>query len=65
MIVLLHKLEAPDTVSLLYTFSKFSSVKLFKHSKFHATRSSFYMIATNVQRQHQEIDIAIDTWKKT
>ena len=41
MIVLLHKVEAPDTVSLLYTFSQFSSIKLFKHSKFHATRSSF------------------------
>jgi len=30
MVVLLHKVEATDTVSLLYRFSKFSSVKLFK-----------------------------------
>ena len=64
MVVLLHKVEAPDTMSLLYTFSKFSSLRLYKHSKFHATRSSFYMIATNIQRQHREVDVATGSWKK-
>jgi 23S rRNA U2552 (ribose-2'-O)-methylase RlmE/FtsJ len=32
MIVLLHKVEALATVQLLYTFDKFASVQLFKHT---------------------------------
>lgn len=49
MIVLLHKIEAVATVQLLHTFDKFASVQLFKHTKFHAKRSSFYMLATNIR----------------
>ena len=64
MVVFLHKVEAFDIVSLLHTFSKFSSLRLDKHSKFHATRSSFYMVVTNIQRQHPEADVAIGSWKK-
>jgi len=63
MIVLLHKVEAINTVSLLYTFSRFSSVKLFK-PKHHAKRSSFYMIATNIQSQHCEAVLAVEKWKR-
>jgi 23S rRNA U2552 (ribose-2'-O)-methylase RlmE/FtsJ len=64
MIVLLHKVEAVDTVSLLYTFSKFSEVKLFKPTKHHAKRSSFYMIATKIQSQHREAVLAVEQWKR-
>ena len=64
MVVLLHKLEATDTVSLLYTFNKFSSVMLFKPTKRHAKRSSFYMVATNIQSQHCEAVLAVETWKR-
>ena len=64
MVVLLHKVEAPETMSFLHTFSKFSSLRLYKHTKYHAMRSSFYMVATNIQRQHREVDVAIDAWKK-
>jgi 23S rRNA U2552 (ribose-2'-O)-methylase RlmE/FtsJ len=64
MIVLLHKVEAMNTVSLLYTFSRFSSVKLFKPKKHHAKRSSFYMIATNIQSQHCEAVLAVANWKR-
>jgi 23S rRNA U2552 (ribose-2'-O)-methylase RlmE/FtsJ len=64
MIVLLHKVEAVDTVSLLYTFNKFSSVRLFKPKKHHAKRSSFYMIATNIQSQHGEAVLAVEQWKR-
>jgi hypothetical protein len=64
MVVLLHKVEATDTVSLLYTFNKFSSVKLFKPTRHHAKRSSFYMIATNIQSQHSEAVQAVEAWKK-
>ncbi|KMU80449.1 hypothetical protein CISG_02300 [Coccidioides immitis RMSCC 3703] len=63
IVALLHKIEAWDTVSLLYTFSKFSSVQVFKPQKFHAKRSSFYMVATNIQSQHDEAILAIRKWK--
>jgi hypothetical protein len=64
MVVLLYKVEAWDTVSLLYRFNKFSSVKLFKPIKHHAKRSSFYMIATNIQSQHREAVSAVAGWKR-
>ncbi|KND90813.1 hypothetical protein TOPH_04589 [Tolypocladium ophioglossoides CBS 100239] len=63
MIVLLHKLEAWDTVNLLWRFHKFSSVRLFKPKTGHATRSSFYMIATDIQVEHPEAVRAIEGWK--
>ena len=63
MVVLFHRLEAPDTVLLLYKFSKFSSVKLYKHAYYHAKRSAFYMIASNIQRQDHEVEATIKTFK--
>ena len=63
MVMLLHKVEAWRTVFLLHTFSKFASLKLFKPSKSHATRSSFYMIATDIQREQPEVESAIGRWK--
>lgn len=54
MVVLLHKIEAASTVQLLYAFSKFSSVQVFKPAKIHAKRSSFYMIATDVRVESEE-----------
>ncbi|CAH0003700.1 unnamed protein product [Clonostachys byssicola] len=64
MVVLLHKLEAYRTVAVIRRFCKFSNVKLFKPSKFHCTRSSFYMVATHVQSQHDNAIQAITEWKK-
>jgi 23S rRNA U2552 (ribose-2'-O)-methylase RlmE/FtsJ len=64
MIVLLHKAEAWDTVQLMYTFSKFSSVQLIKPMWFHAKRSSFYMVATKIQSHHPQAILAIEKWKE-
>ncbi|KAF2803437.1 uncharacterized protein BDZ99DRAFT_399739 [Mytilinidion resinicola] len=64
MVVLLHKVEAAYTVTLLYMFNKFSSIKLFKPARHHAKRSSFYMIATNIQSQHCEAVLAVERWKR-
>lgn len=64
MVILLHKVEATDTVALLYTFNKFSSVMLFKPTKYHAKRSSFYMIATKIQSHHPEAVLAVEAWKR-
>ncbi|KAI1655124.1 hypothetical protein F4813DRAFT_368722 [Daldinia decipiens] len=65
MIVLLHKLEAWDTANILWRFYKFSTVKLLKPKSGHAKRSSFYMVATDVQSCHPQAVRAIDIWKAT
>jgi len=49
MLVLLHRVEQWYTMSLLYRFSQFADINLFKPKSMHATRSSFYLIATNVR----------------
>ncbi|KAK4546825.1 hypothetical protein LTR36_001557 [Oleoguttula mirabilis] len=63
MIVLLHKVEAWETVRLLHRFSKFSTVQLFKPTTSHAKRSSFYMVAAGIQHQHPEAVLAVECWK--
>lgn len=63
MIVLLHKVEALATVQLLHTFDKFASIQLFKHTRFHARRSSFYMLATNIRADSEDAKTAIERWK--
>ena len=65
MVMLLHKLEAWDTVNLVWRFQKFSSVRLFKPKTGHAKRSSFYMVATSIQSQHPEAVRAVERWKTT
>ncbi|KAK1253245.1 hypothetical protein MKX07_001322 [Trichoderma sp. CBMAI-0711] len=64
MVVLLHKLDAVDTVRLIYTFSRFSTIQLFKPTRAHAKRSSFYMIATNIQSTSPLAREAVDSWKQ-
>lgn len=64
MVVLLHRVEAPETVQLLYAFDQFATVELFKPAVYHAKRSSFYMVATDVGAQSHEARIAIERWKR-
>lgn len=64
LVMLLHKSDALATMSLIYTFSKFATIQLFKPQPFHAIQSSFYMIATNVQSNDVEAVRAIDMWQK-
>lgn len=64
MIVLLHKVEAIDTVELLYLFNSFCAVRLFKPATSHAKRSSFYMVALDIQTEHPEVAKAICRWKR-
>lgn len=64
MIVLLHKLEAWNTAGLLYTFSTFSDIKVIKPTAGHQKRSSFYMIAQNIQSGSQEALAALQKWKR-
>ncbi|CZT19660.1 uncharacterized protein RCC_05511 [Ramularia collo-cygni] len=64
MIVLLHKVEHWNTVQLLRTFAKFSTLKVFKPSNAHTTRSSFYMVASDIQVLHAQALEAVKRWMK-
>ena len=64
LIMLLHKIEAWNTVELLYAFSQFSSVQVFKSEKKHGIRSSFYLIARNVQPNTETAILTIASWKR-
>jgi 23S rRNA U2552 (ribose-2'-O)-methylase RlmE/FtsJ len=65
LIMLLHKLEAWKTIALLYLFDQIAHVQLFKPKRGHATRSSFYLVAKNVQPEHAEAVAAVQGWKET
>ncbi|KAI0128774.1 hypothetical protein BJ170DRAFT_693591 [Xylariales sp. AK1849] len=59
-----HKIEAVDTATYLQIFSTFSEIELFKPVRKHAIRSSFYMVAKNVQPQSPEALRAVVGWKR-
>ncbi|KIV88312.1 hypothetical protein PV10_08006 [Exophiala mesophila] len=63
LIMLLHKVESWNTLQILHTFSSFARIRLHKPKKYHATRSSFYLIATNVRATSSAAKTAITTWK--
>ena len=62
-IMLLHKVEMRKTMKLLSMFDKISEIELFKPLTGHRTRSSFYLIAKNVQPRQPEALVAINEWK--
>lgn len=64
MIVLLHRVEEWNTVSLLCRFERFAEVRLFKPRSGHAMRGSFYMVATQVRSRTPEAVLAVETWKR-
>lgn len=64
MLVLLHKIELWTNVLLLRTFSRFSSVQVYKPKAGHAKRSSFYMVASNIQLQHEDAIQVVQRWKR-
>lgn len=50
--------------ALLHTFGGFSNIQLFKSANHHAIRSSFYLVATNVQPKIPAATAAVETWKR-
>jgi hypothetical protein len=64
LIVLLHKVDAWNTLKILKTFDAFSKVQLFKPEKIHGKRSSFYLIARDVQPNHVEAINSLQNWEK-
>ncbi|MCJ1262402.1 hypothetical protein MMC22_002272 [Lobaria immixta] len=64
LVVLFHRANAWDTVQLLYEFSQFSNIQLFKPRTKHGVRSSFWLVAKHVQPGHQAAKTALSAWKK-
>jgi 23S rRNA U2552 (ribose-2'-O)-methylase RlmE/FtsJ len=65
LIVLLHKPYKWRCVRLLYAFSRFSDIQLFKHRRYHAEKSSFYLVAKNVQPKREEAIQAMNTFRNS
>jgi hypothetical protein len=64
MVILMHKVESWETVCTLHTFSKFSDITLFKSSRCHTIRASFYLVAKNIQPHKFDAIEALTNWKK-
>ena len=63
LIILLHRLETWHVVMLIRSFSMFAEIKFFKPVKAHAIRSSFYMIAKNIQPQNMNANLALERYR--
>ncbi|PWY61987.1 FtsJ-like methyltransferase family protein [Aspergillus eucalypticola CBS 122712] len=64
IVILLHKVKSSHTLQLLHAISTFSSVRLYKHPRFHAKRSLFYMLATIIWHYCSEAAVAIQGWRR-
>ena len=63
LVMLLHKIDSWGSAIILYTFSKFAKVQVFKPARKHSARSSFYMIAKDVQPEHEAAKRAVQEWR--
>lgn len=64
MVILLHKADIWSSVQLIYTFSRFSdTIALFKPTKGHRARSSFYLVAKGVRPERDAGVEAVGRWK--
>lgn len=64
LVILLHKPDAWDTAHLLYQVSQFSKIELFKPLKRGNANNTFYLVAKDVQPDHQAARAAISGWKE-
>jgi hypothetical protein len=59
--------EAWQTIKMLQAFHRLSDIQLFKPTVGHASRSSFYMFALNVEPDHPEAltakEVSRHTWQ--
>ncbi|KAE9967586.1 hypothetical protein EG327_011384 [Venturia inaequalis] len=65
MVVLLRRPDAWDVVHLLHQFDSFAEIQLFKPAKKHAVRSTFYLVAKNVQPESETAKAALKEWKQS
>ncbi|RKF61078.1 putative s-adenosyl-l-methionine-dependent methyltransferase [Erysiphe neolycopersici] len=65
IVILLHKVENWESILTIKAFSAFSDIQLFKPVKKHNTRSSFYMIAKNIDIHCEAAQNALHDWRDT
>lgn len=65
MVVLLRKPDSWDTFRLLHQFSSFSKIELFKPRKKHNIKSTFYLVAKNVEPESEAARAALVDWKQS
>lgn len=63
IVILQHKLDSWTPARIIYAFSKFSNVEIFKPEKKHSTRSSFYMVAKNVNNVSSEFKDTLERFQ--
>lgn len=62
MVILLYKIGIWDTILTLRAFDRFASVAPFKPVAAHKARSSFYLVAKNIQPYYKDAPVAIQDW---
>ncbi|RKL47464.1 hypothetical protein BFJ72_g1698 [Fusarium proliferatum] len=65
MVILMHKLDSWRSFDLIHQFSKMATVKLYKHYRHHKIRSSFYLVAKNIQAESAFAKEMVALWKRT
>ncbi|RKF77597.1 putative s-adenosyl-l-methionine-dependent methyltransferase [Golovinomyces cichoracearum] len=63
IVVLLHKIDCWDSILTIRDFSDFSDIQLYKPPKAHKTRSSFYLIARNIDIEHEKAKRTLRFWR--
>ncbi|CVK93811.1 uncharacterized protein FMAN_03162 [Fusarium mangiferae] len=64
MVILMHKLDSWRSFDLIHQFSKMATVKLYKHYRHHKIRSSFYLVAKNIQAESAFAKEMVALWKR-
>ncbi|KAF3000330.1 hypothetical protein E8E14_000332 [Neopestalotiopsis sp. 37M] len=59
-----HKIKRLETAKLLHLFSKMSKISVYKPVSIHGARSSFYMVAKDVQIDSPVATQAVQEWKR-
>ncbi|KAI1827180.1 FtsJ-like methyltransferase-domain-containing protein [Xylaria intraflava] len=64
ILMLMHRIESWKSVIILRMFSKFSVVHVYKPKTSHRNRSSCYLVASNIQPEHEDAVRAVGTLKQ-
>lgn len=63
MVMLMQRPETWTICQPMYMLSKFSEIRAFKPRSVHRTKSSFYLVATNVKPHSDEAQEVVRCWK--
>lgn len=63
IVLLLHLVDSWDTACVIHALSQFSDIQLYKHPRIHAIKSSFYLVAKNIDLKHPAARASISYWQ--